>query len=300
MRKLLIVVFAFLVLVSCGKQKEYPLGSEKNPVKMFFVPSAEVGKIVSQAEELEKYLEDKTGYHFKIEVPMSYAAVIEAIGVNNADIAWLGTFAYVLANEKYGAEVALTTLRKGMAAYRGQFVAKASSNIFSVEDLQGKTIAYTDKGSTSGYIYPAGMLNQKNIEPKNVLFAGGHPQAISAVYDGRADAGCSFWSPEYEGVPQDARKLVAENLPDVYDKVKIIGLTDWIPNDTVVFRKNMDNEMKNNILRNLLAYSETEEGKEVLRKLYEIDGFTEAKDDDYDVVRKTVEALGYNLEEMVK
>lgn len=45
---------------------------------MFFVPSLEAGKVVSSGEAIAKYLENETKLHFKVAVPTSYAAVIEA------------------------------------------------------------------------------------------------------------------------------------------------------------------------------------------------------------------------------
>jgi phosphonate transport system substrate-binding protein len=37
---------------------------------------------------------------------------------------------------------------------------------------------------------------------------------------------------------------VLEQFPDVEEKIKIIGFTEDIPNDPWVFRKDMDEEMK--------------------------------------------------------
>lgn len=294
-------IIMFLIVLStfsCTQNKE--LGSKGNPITMYFVPSMEAGKIVTSGEQLTEYLSEKTGYHFDVSVPTSYAAVIEAMGTEEADIAWLATFAYILAHEKYGAEVALTTVRKGLQSYRGQFIALAESDIDSLEDIEGKTIAYTDFASTSGYIYPSALLAKKGIEPENVLRAGGHPQAVMAVYQKRADVGCTYWSPENEEGPQDARAAVVETYPDIFEKTKIVGFTDWIPNDTVTFRKNFPPEMKKKIVDVLLEFVSTEEGRETMDELYSIDGFVRATDADYDVVRNTLETLGVSAEEYIE
>ncbi len=233
-------------------------------------------------------------------MPLSYAAVIEAMGSQQADIAWLATFAYILAHEKYGAEVALSTVRYGQSKYRGQFVARVDSKIDSLADIKGKTIAYTDPMSTSGYMYPAAQLAHLGIEPDNSVFVGGHPQAIIAVYAGRTDVGCTYWSPEYKGVPQDARNKVMDTYDDIFEKVKIVGFTDWIPNDTVTFRKNFPPEMQAKIVNTLLDYVATDAGKETMRELYSIDGLIKASDADYDVVRQTLETLGQDLDSIIQ
>ena len=293
------IIFAVLLLIGCGKEAE--LGTKKNPIKMYFVPSMEAGKIVTSGQEIADYLSEKTGYYFKVAVPTSYASVIEAMGTNEADIAWLATFAYILANEKYGAEVGLTTVRYGLDKYKGQFIARTDSGINSLEDIQGKTIAYTDAASTSGYIYPSAILAKNNIKPKNYIFAGGHPQVVLSVYQGNADVGCTFWSPkDKDGNIHDARFAVKETFPDVEDKVKIIGFTEWIPNDTVTFRKGFPTEMKEKIINELLDYAKTDDGAETLQKLLQINDFIRGNDSDYDVVRKTLEAINADAADFIK
>ncbi len=293
------MIFAVLFLIGCGEKAE--LGTKRNPIKMYFVPSMEAGKIVTSGQEIADYLTKKTGYHFKVAVPTSYASVIEAMGTNEADIAWLATFAYILANEKYGAEVGLTTVRHGLEKYKGQFIARSDSGINSLEDIEGKTIAYTDAASTSGFIYPSAILLEKNIKPKNYIFAGGHPQVVLSVYQGNADVGCTFWSPkDEEGNIHDARYAVKETFPDVEEKVKIIGFTEWIPNDTVTFRKDFPTEMKEKIINELLDYAKTDEGSETLQRLLQINDFVRGNDSDYDVVRETLKSIDANASDFIK
>jgi len=295
----LVILLVGILIIGCSQNA--PLGTKKNPIKMYFVPSMEAGKIVTSGQEIADYLHEKTGYFFRVAVPTSYASVIEAIGTKETDIAWLATFAYILANEKFGAEVELTTVRNGLEKYKGQFVALAGSGIDSVEDIQGKVIAYTDAASTSGYIYPSALLAKKGIKPARSLFAGGHPQAILAVYQGTADVGCTFWSPTDEnGTIRDARRAVIETYPDIVDKVKIIGYTEWIPNDTVTFRKEFPEDMKNAIVDALIEFANTEEGHQTLLDILDIDNFVRANNSDYDVVRETLQALGTDASQFIQ
>ena len=276
------------------------LGTRQNPIKMYFVPSLEAGKVVSSGEAIAKALEAATGYHFKVAVPTSYAAVIEALGSFQADVAWLPTYAYVLAKQKYGANVRLMTVRNGLTKYRGQFLAM-KDDIKTIEDIQGKVIAYTDAASTSGYIYPSAVLKQKGIVPKDHIFAGGHPQAVLAVYSDRADVACGYWSPpDASGKPMDSREKLFSTHPDIFDKVRIIGFTDWIPNDTVTFRKNLPEELEKEIVKALYDFARSDEGKKTLKGLYDVDGLEHASDQDYDVVRTALKAMNMDPESMLK
>lgn len=298
-RIVLVILLAATLLIGCSQNA--PLGTKKNPIKMYFVPSMEAGKIVTSGREIADTLHEKTGYYFKVAVPTSYASVIEAIGTEETDIAWLATFAYILANEKFGAEVELTTVRNGLEKYKGQFVALAGSGIEDLNDIEGKVIAYTDAASASGYIYPSAILSKKGIKPARSLFAGGHPQAILAVYQGTADVGCTFWSPPDEnGDIRDARRAVIDTYPDIVDKIKIVGYTEWIPNDTVTFRKGFPEDMKIKIVNALIEFANTEEGHQILLDILDIDNFVRAEDSDYDVVRETLHALGTDASRFIK
>ena len=294
---IIFILFVISIFLINNCSEKGPIGSKSNRIKMYFVPSMEAGKILNDAEKIAEMLNEETGYFFDVAVPISYAAVIEAMGTDEADIAWLPTFAYLLANKKYGAEVGLTTIRNGLKKYRGQFVTKANSGIDSLKDIEGKIVAYTDAASTSGHIFPSATLAKKGIKPSKFFFAGGHPQAIISVYEGNADVGCTFWSPSKEdGRIQDARYTVEDTYPDVRKKIKIVGYTDWIPNDTVTFRKNFPQEMQDEIVNALIKLSKTERGQKTFQDIYHIDGFYPSSDSTYDVVRETLKTLGETAE----
>ena len=304
-------VFAVLIIVlglwACSSREDREakanrdLGSKKNPIKMYFVPSLEAGKVVASGEAIAAYLEAETGYHFKVAVPTSYAAVIEALGSFQADIAWLPTFAYILANDKYDAQVKFITQRNGLTKYRGQFVTRKDSGIKSIEDIEGKIVSYTDAASTSGYIYPSAVLKMSGITPKSVVFAGGHPQAILDVYSGKSDVACSYWSPpDSSGKPKDAREKLLETHPDIMDKVVIVGFTDWIPNDTVTFRKNLPKEIDKKVTAALAKFASSNKGVTTLMSLYDIDGLSPATDKDYQVVRDALKITGMDPESLQK
>lgn len=301
MNRIMLCCLPVVLLLSFSCTNKAPLGSKKNPIKMYFVPSMEANKVVTSGEAIAAFLEKETGYFFKVAVPTSYAAVIEAMGTKEADIAWLATYAYILAHDKYGAEVRLSTVRNGLDKYRGQFVARADSKIKSIDGIEGKVIAFTDAASTSGFIYPSAVLQSRGIKLKEYFFAGGHPQAILAVYSGRADVACTYWSPpDQNDVPQDARLKLIETYPDVLKKIAIIGYTDWIPNDTVTIRKDFPQAIQDRIVTALIEYVATPEGKQVMKDLYDIDGLNKATDEDYNIVRQTLKTLGKDPTDFLK
>jgi len=124
---------------------------------------------------------------------------------------------------------------------------------------------------------------------------------VLSVYSGNADAGCTYWSPaDQDGIPQDARLKLVETYPDVFEKISIIGYTDWIPNDTVTMRKDFPQAIQDKIVSSLLAFVGTPDGKKVMKDLYDIDGLNKATDEDYNIVRETLKTLGKNPSDFLK
>lgn len=288
-----------VLLTGCtGNKKE--LGGEDNPIKLFFVPSVDATLIADKGKLVQDYLEKQTGYKFKIAVPSSFVAVVEAFGTNRADVAALNTFGYILAHSKYGAQAKLTFIRYGNDTYKAQIIARSDSKISSLKDINGKKFAYVDPASTSGYLLPAKLFFDNDVKPAETVFAQKHDNVVTMVYQKQVDAGATFYSPEHDGKIEDARRLVLTQFPDVKEKVKIVQLTDSIPNDPIVFRKDLPEEMKTKIVKAFLDYMKTEEGKTSFHALYGVTEMKEASDANYDSVRKALADLGKDVNEMMK
>lgn len=295
----ILLTVALIPQISCTRDKG-PIGSQTNPIKMFFVPSVDVKVIEDNSKTIKDYLEANTPYKYKISIPASFIAVVEAFGTNRADVAAINTFGYILANEKYGVQAKLTVIRHGESTYKSQFVAKAQSAINSIDDLAGKKIAFVDPASTSGYLLPLKLLKDKGIEPKETVFAMRHDSVISMIYQGQVDAGATFYSPPQKDEIQDARRLVKTQYPDVEKKIKIVQLTEPIPNDPIVFRKDLPEDVKTKITEILSAYVKTPAGRDAFEKIYLATDLIPATDADYDKVRDLLKSLGKSASELMK
>jgi phosphonate transport system substrate-binding protein len=280
------------------------IGTRERPIRMAFVPSLDAQAVLATAQPLADALNRGTGLSFDVSVPTSYTAVIEAMGAGQVDVAWLATFAYVLAHDKYGVEVILTTIRQGSKTYRSQIVTRADSGIKSLADLRGKKFAFVDSASASGFLYPVALLAKNNIDYKTAFAetvnAGGHDKVVIAVYNRQVDAGATFGNSIETGAPTDARTLVADTIPDVMDQVVSIAVTDPIPNDTVSLRRGLEPAISERVRDGLLKLSASSDGQRLLRDLYNINGLTEASDSDYNSVREAARVLNLDLEEQIK
>ena len=296
----LVALISALVLTSCTRDRGVP-GSEKNPLKFLLVPSVDAKLLENTAKDIKVYLEKNTPYKYEFTVPNSYVAVVEAFGTKRADIASLNTFGYIMAHDRYKTQAKITFIRHGLETYQSQIIARADSKVKSLEDIDKKKFAYVDPASTSGYLMPAKLFLDAKIKPSETVFANKHDNVVMMVYQKQVDAGATFYSPpsEKNGI-EDARRLVKKQYPDVEEKIKIIKLTDPIPNDPIVFREDLPEEIKEAVVTALMTYMTTEEGKRVFGEIYGITGMVRATDARYDTVREMLKTLGKNAAELSK
>jgi len=312
------------------------IGTPGHPIKVLFVPSVDANVIVSGGEVMANALNEATGLTFDVVVPTSYAATIEEMCASPADtMAFIPAFGYVLANDLCGVDVAFKAVRRGWGVYWTMIVVARDSDINSIEDLDGLRFAFPDAGSTSGYLVPKVMLNEAGVTPSEELEAGGHPQAVRAVYTGEADFAAAFFSPW--GAPEgadawklgddpevpvdvdscalnedgsqllcegyrvlDARANIREEFPDVVSKVRILTLSPDIPNDTLSFGPEFPADLRAQIEEALAAFAQTEGWSDSLgsEDFYGWSGIDSATDAEYDFIRKLVVESGTTLESL--
>ncbi|PIB37064.1 hypothetical protein BFP72_17465 [Reichenbachiella sp. 5M10] len=262
------------------------LGSHENPLKFYLTPSRTSELVQDAGQKLISYLEAETQLQFELIVPENYDEMINAFAQNNGDIALMSSSSYIKAREAYGVTAKLKAIRYGKANYFGQIIASTVSGIKDISDIQNKSIVYTDELSASGYLFPKQILDQQNISPSHTAFAGTHDRVVKMVYKGIADAGATYYSePSGDGRIRDARSRLIEEFPDVADKVKIIAVTDPIPNDPVVFGQHIARDIYFPVSLGIIKFLETEEGKTAMNELYSIEGYERCKDSDYDGLR---------------
>jgi phosphonate transport system substrate-binding protein len=270
---------------------------------MAFVPSSDSQRVLASGEPLAALLKDATGLNFRVSVPTSYTAVIEAMGAGQIDVGWLAPFAYALARDRHGTNVQLASIRMGSKTYRSQIVVRSDSGIDNLDQLRGKRFAFVEPASASGFIFPNALLAQRNIDYRqffsDTTFAGGHDRVIIAVYNRQVDGGATFGNSIETGPPSDARTLLTSTLPDVMTAIRPIAQTDPIPNDTVSTRRGLEDNIVSLVRDGLLYVQGTADGQRALRDLYNINGLAPAEDRDYDSVRAAARVLNLNLEEQI-
>lgn len=270
------------------------VGSAENPVKVLFVPSVEAEVIVTGGDIMKAALEEATGLSFEVTVPTSYAATIEEMCASPTNtMGFIPGLGYVLASNRCGVDVSFKAVRFGWSVYWAQILVGRDSGLETLEDLEGKTWAMPDTGSTSGFMVPSLMFDEAGVTPGEQVETGGHPQAALAVYRGEADFATTFFSPpltpnfdwavgDEPEIPADiidtcapneegsrlfcgtedaqwrvldARASARSDAPDIIQKVKIMMISPEIPNDTLSFGPEFPADVRAQIEDALLAFA---------------------------------------------
>jgi phosphonate transport system substrate-binding protein len=139
-------------------------------------------------------------------------------------------------------------------------------------------MAWVDRASTSGYLYPRQLLRWRGYDPETLFgeerFVGDHVKAIEAVVTGAADVAAVAAAFVDAGTFQ--RSLGTEGLT-------VIAKTARIPLDAVVARTDLDRDLVMRLQRALVTLDEAPESR-VLERDWGIGGFVVAGATHYDVV----------------
>lgn len=296
MKKLLVFLLSFGLVFSlsaCADEEEFV---RPDVLEVQLIPSRDAAVLEAQRAPLEALLEARLEMEVNVTIATDYNALIEGMASGQIHVGLLATTAYVLAADEGHAKVILKSLRYDVDDdgvklldeplvdnYKSQLLVAADSGIESVADLVGKTIAISSFTSTSGFVWPANLLADAGIDPETDVTwinAGGHDNAILAILNGSADAAFTF---------KDARYLVADDYPNVYDDVLFILNTSAIPNDTISVIPNLDPFLVQAIKLAFLSIADSPEGLQIIQDVYSHEGYAVAVDSEYDIVRTFLE-----------
>lgn len=296
--------FLVLSMASCKACKfrdESKIGTESVPLKLAFMPAPVEEEVKAGARLVADTLSKSSGLKVELVIAKSYMTVIDGLASRAIDIAFLNSLGYLLSHDWSGTK-AIFQLKgeDGKSVYKTAIIARADSGIKGLEDINGKTFAFTDPYSMSGYLMPLYLLNEKGIKPAKTVFAGGFSDVVEMVYSGRADAGAIYYAEhDPDGRIHDARVKLVDKYPDMVDKVAVIALSPPIPTTPVVFRKGLMPDVVKKLEGAFGALNTDQEAMGLLYKMYGAKGILKADEKSYDGIRDILKKLGKNTEEVV-
>jgi phosphonate transport system substrate-binding protein len=229
-------------------------------------------------------LRNATGFGFTWLGSKTYDDVVNKIEKAEADIGYVGPFAYVDAQDRFGVKIICRTLSEDHDEfYHSMIITRRDSMIKNLQDLKGKSFSFTDPKSTSGYLFPMAQLKASGINKEDfseVRFLKRHANSLFAVYKGHVDAG--------------ATSITAADKIDIdMGEIRIIWQSEPIYRGLWIARKDLPEEQFDKIQQAMLQMSESNEKAAIFNELT-TKGFIVGKDSDYDNVRQVVKWMQEN------
>jgi len=213
-------------------------------------PSVAQEDLQAQYTPVRNHLSEELGVEANMRLANSYSAVIEALGSGTSDVAETGPFAAALGAMSDRAEIVLQRKGYGSWTYGSIISVPQDSDVESLSDLEGATIAFADRLSTSGSLYPLfslssdGGLNIGNLPSGSgsdadfeANFAGSHSAAFETLINGQADA-CA------------TGRFIRETVrPDDYEaNLRTVHEDDGLPRAPIVVSPQLSEEEKSSVV----------------------------------------------------
>lgn len=176
---------------------------------------------------LADFLARQLGRPVELATVDSWEGLAKSLANGETDLALMGPWGYVLANHEAGAQVVATILYDGKPEYHAIMVTHPASGIDSPADLKGRTFAFGDKGSTSGYLIPLHYFLSQGIDPERYFAKSLHTshQAIEKQVTERVlDAGADY--------NRNRNAMIEQGLIRAEDS-KIVWTSPPLPNDAL-------------------------------------------------------------------
>lgn len=226
------------------------------------IPQIRIGILggENEADRMGRYgaygqlIEQTFGVPVRLFQASDYSGVVQAFAGRHIEMASMSPAAYAAAWVESNGNVEpflVTQEADGSTSYIAVMYTRADSGITSLEGMRGKSMAWADPNSASGFLIPRAALRQAGINPETFFgrtgFAGGHEQAIVAVLGRQFDAGVTWSSSvgeESQGFSRGMLRATAEKgLLNMRD-IRIIWRSGPIQNGPLVVRKDTPAEFK--------------------------------------------------------
>lgn len=265
---------------------------ETNVEKLTFAfqPQENPEGLELSTKKLAEFMTKETGIEAEIFVPTSYAAVVEALRNDNADVAYFSGWPYLIAHNTADVELLVAEERDGKPFYYSQWYVAKDSDYKSLADLKGKPVAFTSQTSTSGYLFPlAKVIEEGHLktgqDPKEffseVLFAGGYEAALKSLAAGKVEAAAaSDYAP--------GRYLSEEEQA----KIRVLTKQGPAPTHGIAIKSNLPDDVKDKVKAALLKLNEPE-NMELLKSIYGAEKLVERTHDEHvQALAKAQKAVG--------
>lgn len=233
----------------------------------------------SYYNDIFDYISTQTGRRILFKQRKTYQEVNDLLRYKELDFAFVCSGAYVEAKNEFSVEILAVPQIKGKTNYFAYIIVREDSGIENFADLKGKSFAFTDPLSNTGYLYPQYLIAKMNQSAEEffsrIIYTHAHDYSIHAVENKIVD-GASVDSLIFD--------YIRETHPDRITNLKVIKTSDPFGMPPVVIHPEIAPQLKEEIRSVLLNMNQKPQGKEILSHL-SIDRFVLCEDRDYDSIR---------------
>lgn len=237
-------------------------------------------------QDLLDYMGRKLGLPVKMKQRKTYQEVNDLLVAGELDAAFLCSGGYVRAGKSLASEILAIPVIRGKTTYQAYLIVHRDSRVRDFAGLRGRSFAFTDPLSNTGWLYPASRLAELGATPSGyfsrIIYTYGHDASIEAVADRIVD-GASVDSLVYD--------YFAEKAPRKIKHTRVIGRSSPFGMPPVVVSPKLDRAARDNLRVVLLSMHRDAEGMRVLRKL-SIDRFKSGDERDYQSIRQAAQRVG--------
>ncbi len=192
----------------------------------------------------------------------------DAIAKGDVQIVVESPYEAAIMAQETGAVPILRRWKKGLAEYWSEILVRTDGQLADLQALRGRVIALEDPGSTSGDYLPRVMLATAGLGVQVLpgLDARPEPDRVGVVFsnDHRTSV---LWllASRVDGVALDttfAEKLRKEEP----DRTRSLARSITVPRHVVLVAPSVSSRVKNEVESLLLAMSDSEEGRDILRQ----------------------------------
>ena len=222
------------------------------------------------------HLAKKLNREYDLVATTDWAGISVALANEQVDLAWMGPWGYVLANNDSGVTAMATAKYDGKPIYHAIVVCKPGSGINAwPQDAKGRRVSFADVGSTSGWLIPTAWFRTRGINPKEYFqYSDGATHAANeiAVASGQADCATDF---------DRNRNAMIESGKLERNATEIVWQSDPLPNDAIAVRRGFDPALAKRIQDLVVGITE-DDAKSLLPNHYT--GFVAANHASYKMI----------------
>ena len=260
---------------------------QKNPLRLAVAPVISTTESFGVYNDMIEYIGRKLQRSAIFIQGSNYAEINNLVRYRHCDAAFVCDYAYIQGKKDFGMEILAVPEVNGKAMYQSYIIVQSKSKIKNFWDLEGKSFAFADPLSSTGFLYPRYLLKTKGKTPETffskTIFTYGHDNSIKAVSQGIVDGAA---------VDSLVFNFMVANKNTYKVNARIVNKSPYWPSPPVVINPAIEPKTRSMLKSVLLSMHKDKEGKSILSRLM-IDRFVIVKDKEYDSIRKMAMEIGY-------